>query len=96
MHGFVDVSPGELRVIAEHHPGRLVVRVIHDGCGTAPRDDSPGLGLGMPLIAGLTSALDIGPGLDGKGTETRLTFDLGATPVGPDPAQIERELKPFR
>jgi hypothetical protein len=30
----------------------------------------------------LASELVVGPGLDGKGTETRLTFDVSATPAG--------------
>jgi anti-sigma regulatory factor (Ser/Thr protein kinase) len=46
IHGFIDSSPGALHVIAEHHPGRLIVRVIDDGCGLVPRGDSPGMGLG--------------------------------------------------
>jgi anti-sigma regulatory factor (Ser/Thr protein kinase) len=96
IHGFIDSSPGELHVIAEHHPGRLVVRVIDDGCGLVPRADSPGLGLGAPLMARLASELVIGPGLDGTGTETRLTFDLSATPAGPGPEQVERQLNQFR
>ena len=96
IHGFVDSSPGALQVIAEHHSGRLIVRVIDDGRGLVPRADSPGLGLGTPLMIRLASEVVVGPGLDGKGTETRLTFDLSATPAGPGPEQVERQVNQFR
>ena len=34
-----------------------------------PRPDSPGLGLGLPLIANLSDNLEIRDGPDGRGTE---------------------------
>jgi hypothetical protein len=39
----------------------------------------------------LASELVVGPGLDGKGTETRLTFDLSATPPAAS-EQVEGQL----
>ena len=38
-----------------------------------PRPDSPGLGLGLPLIATLTESLELGTGED-DATEVRMTF----------------------
>lgn len=52
---------------------RLVVR--DHGRGMAPRADSPGLGVGLPLIATLASALQISAAGSG-GTEVRMTFSL--------------------
>ena len=42
-----------------------------------PRPDSPGLGLGLPLIATLAESLELGTGRSEE-TEVRMTFDLGA------------------
>jgi serine/threonine-protein kinase RsbW/stage II sporulation protein AB (anti-sigma F factor) len=40
-----------------------------------PRPDSPGLGLGLPLIATLTETLELGRSPDNR-TEIRMTFRL--------------------
>jgi serine/threonine-protein kinase RsbW len=40
-----------------------------------PRPDSPGLGLGLPLIATLADSLELGSG-KGERTEVRMTFSL--------------------
>ncbi len=74
LHAYVDLPPGRISVTAE--PGRdcLVVRVIDDGRGMMPRSDSPGLGLGLPTMATLTSSCDIREAPGGQGTEVRLVF----------------------
>jgi anti-sigma regulatory factor (Ser/Thr protein kinase) len=61
--------------------------VIHDrGRGIVPRADSPGLGLGLPLIATLAGSLELGTG-ESDETEVRMTFALtAADPVLDDPA----------
>ena len=43
-----------------------------------PRADSPGLGLGLPLIATLAESLELGTG-DAEETEVRMTFALTAS-----------------
>ena len=40
--------------------GEFFVVVCDEGIGMAPRTDSPGLGLGLGLIAGLAKRLEIG------------------------------------
>jgi serine/threonine-protein kinase RsbW/stage II sporulation protein AB (anti-sigma F factor) len=40
-----------------------------------PRPDSPGLGLGLPLIATLAESLELGTGINER-TEVRMTFLL--------------------
>ena len=50
-HGFVGRSPGKFRVSVETGAEELEVLVEDNGSGMVPRPDSPGLGLGLPLIA---------------------------------------------
>ncbi|MDX6664264.1 MAG: hypothetical protein QOG68_470, partial [Solirubrobacteraceae bacterium] len=47
--------------------------VRDEGCGPTPRTDSPGLGLGLPLMARLTRELQV-LDRDPTGTLVRLTF----------------------
>jgi serine/threonine-protein kinase RsbW/stage II sporulation protein AB (anti-sigma F factor) len=54
---------------------RLTVVVADRGRGILPRADSPGLGLGLPLIATLAESLELGKGADEQ-TEVRMTFNL--------------------
>jgi serine/threonine-protein kinase RsbW len=56
--------------------GGLVVVVRDFGCGMAPRLDSPGLGLGLPLIAASTSSVQIDTPPEGGRTEISMAFDL--------------------
>ncbi len=54
---------------------RLSIVVRDEGRGILPRADSPGLGLGLPLIATLAESLELGKGED-ESTEVRMTFSL--------------------
>lgn len=54
----------------------LEVVVQDSGTGIRPRPDSPGLGLGLSLIARLTSHLEVLQGPHGRGTELRLWFSF--------------------
>ncbi len=65
---------GPLTVAAGIRDGRLAVAVRDEGRGMLPRADSPGLGLGLPLIATLAETLELGG--DGDGSEVRMTFRL--------------------
>jgi serine/threonine-protein kinase RsbW len=67
-------SEGSLRVRA-HVDGRELIVVVGDtGAGLAPRPDSPGLGLGMPLMASVTTSFHIVS--QGDGTEVHMAFAL--------------------
>lgn len=57
--------------------GELVVTVRDHGTGMAPRVDSPGLGVGLPVMAAIADALEIDTPAD-TGTLLRMTFDLRA------------------
>jgi serine/threonine-protein kinase RsbW len=59
-HAYVDApTPGPLTVETYREKGTFVVIVSDEGIGIAPRADSPGLGMGLPLIARLTDRLQI-------------------------------------
>jgi anti-sigma regulatory factor (Ser/Thr protein kinase) len=61
MHAYRgDPAPGQLAVDAYRDNGEFFVIVCDEGIGMAPRTDSPGLGLGLGLIAGLSKRLEIG------------------------------------
>jgi serine/threonine-protein kinase RsbW len=60
MHAYRDeAGPGPLAVDAYRDKGEFFVVVCDEGTGMAPRTDSPGLGLGLGLIAGLAKRLEI-------------------------------------
>jgi serine/threonine-protein kinase RsbW len=76
MHAFVDrPAPGTLTVCAVREGDALCVVVRDDGSGMKPRLDSPGLGIGMPLMTGTTQALKFGESPEG-GTEVTMRFAL--------------------
>ena len=65
---------GELKVRAFIDASELVVIVCDTGIGLAPRPDSPGLGLGMPLMASVTTRFQVVSA--GDGTEIHMAFAL--------------------
>jgi serine/threonine-protein kinase RsbW len=69
-----DGRPGEMRVRVALHPREVEVVVEDDGHGMVPRADSPGLGLGLPLIAMLSERLDV-HSEPGAGTRLLITFN---------------------
>jgi anti-sigma regulatory factor (Ser/Thr protein kinase)/PAS domain-containing protein len=73
IHAFLDREPGGVRVSASVGVDEIVVVVADDGRGMQPRPDSPGLGMGLPLIGQLAAHLDISVPTGG-GTELRMTF----------------------
>jgi serine/threonine-protein kinase RsbW/stage II sporulation protein AB (anti-sigma F factor) len=67
-------APGEIRLtIAVDDQARLCVSVAHDGPGMTPRPDSPGLGIGLPLIAELADDLQV---ITDHGTTMVMRFAL--------------------
>jgi serine/threonine-protein kinase RsbW len=66
---------GPLGVRASIDDGLVTIVVADRGRGITPRPDSPGLGLGLPLIATLADSLELGTSDAGE-TEVRMTFRL--------------------
>ena len=74
VHAYVDAPrPGLVRVAASIEGDSLLVEVCDDGSGMMPRLDSPGLGVGLPVIADMADTLDIGNSARG-GTRLRMSF----------------------
>jgi serine/threonine-protein kinase RsbW len=74
VHAYPD-GEGPMEISAALRDGRLAVAVRDEGRGMLPRPDSPGLGLGLPLIATLAETLELGRSDDDR-TEIRMTFQL--------------------
>ena len=74
IHAFVGRPPRRVSLIAEPGDGSVLVWVLDDGRGMTPRTDSPGLGLGLTLMASLTTRCVIREGPSGRGTEVRMVF----------------------
>ena len=73
LHAYRDSEVGDMRVVACDEPDRLVVVVRDYGEGMRPRPDSPGLGMGLPLITSMTDDLQI-ESAEGSGTLLRMHF----------------------
>jgi serine/threonine-protein kinase RsbW len=75
VHAYPDSEEGPLEVEAKLSGEDLTVIVRDRGKGIAPRPDSPGLGLGLPLIASLADTVKLGRNDDGH-TEVQMGFSL--------------------
>jgi serine/threonine-protein kinase RsbW len=80
VHAYPGDEEGLMDLEVAHDDAELFLTVRDHGRGMAPRADSPGLGVGLPLIATLADALQISGSSDG-GTEVRMSFDLKPTDV---------------
>ena len=72
-------DPGPIQIEARRPNGYLCLYVRDEGCGLTPRLDSPGLGLGLPLISQTAAELEVRRPEHG-GTELVMRFDLPAQP----------------
>lgn len=78
MHAYVGIPIGQVHVHARRAgQGRLLVQISDDGLGMIPRTDSPGLGLGVPIMAQAAEDVRVASRADGPGTMLMLRFDLG-------------------
>ncbi|MCD6727859.1 MAG: ATP-binding protein [Solirubrobacteraceae bacterium] len=82
VHAYPDDEVGLLEVEAVVDPPLLHVTVRDRGRGFAPRPDSPGLGMGLSMIAAVTRTLEVGSEPDGS-HEVRMTFVV-ADAAAPD------------
>jgi anti-sigma regulatory factor (Ser/Thr protein kinase) len=75
VHAYPDGRNGPMEVIASRDEDTLTVLVRDWGRGIEPRPDSPGLGLGLSLIAALADSVQLAHG-QVEHTEVRMTFSL--------------------
>ena len=76
MHAYRDrADPGTFTLGLELDGGSLLIDVRDDGLGMIPRDDSPGLGLGLRIIAIVTDAYAFVP-TEAGGAWLSMRFDL--------------------
>jgi serine/threonine-protein kinase RsbW len=85
VHAYRHVpDPASQRIELEAHREHeaLIVIVRDFGCGMSPRLDSPGLGLGLPLIAASTSSVQIDTPPGGGRTEVSMEFAFDEITTG--------------
>lgn len=75
VHAYPDGHEGPMEVVVSMDEDRLTVLVRDWGGGIRPRPDSPGLGLGLSLIAALAEQVQLGHDNE-EHTEVRMTFAL--------------------
>ena len=82
VHAYIEAAePGTVHVTAAVTNRELQVTITDHGRGMLPRADSPGLGLGMPLISSLATSFEIADRDGNGGTVLRMTFALDGPPV---------------
>lgn len=76
LHAYRDHDePGAVTIEAEYLHDHVCFYVRDEGSGLAPRVDSPGLGLGLGLIAQVADSADVRAPEDG-GTEVVMRFNI--------------------
>lgn len=76
VHAYPECE-GTLEVLATLDEDQLTVIVRDEGKGITPNPDSPGLGLGLPLIASLAESMALRRDEHDR-TEVQMNFALGA------------------
>ena len=76
QHAYAGREPGPVWVIAEVLSKQLVITVADRGKGMTPRPDSPGMGLGLPIISKLAREVTIES--EGRGAGVSASFDIEA------------------
>ena len=77
LHAYLDAEePGEVEVRARLDEQELILQVSDGGRGMKPRADSPGLGMGLPLIAQMTDHFEVLDHEDRPGVCLRMHFEL--------------------
>ncbi|MEA2157038.1 MAG: hypothetical protein QOE11_3178 [Solirubrobacteraceae bacterium] len=78
LHAYRDgMKAGDVRVLVTHEDDFLDVSICDRGVGMSPRRDSPGMGLGLSLMAHESHSCEIRTSPAG-GTEVVLRFALAA------------------
>lgn len=91
VHAY-DGGGGLMDIVVHARTEELEIAIRDHGRGMAPRTDSPGLGVGLPLMATLAASMELLTP-DGGGTEVRMRFPTPAA-TAPAPSadhQAQRE-----
>jgi anti-sigma regulatory factor (Ser/Thr protein kinase) len=82
IHAYRDrENAGDVHVLVQHADDFLDVSICDNGVGMSPRSDSPGMGLGLSLMAHEAQSFEVKRSAAG-GTEVLLRFEL--YPTGSD------------
>jgi stage II sporulation protein AB (anti-sigma F factor) len=78
IHGYRDGASGQIAVEAklDADPEALLITVADEGVGMSPHPESPGLGLGLPLIHRFATSVDVEAPV--RGTRLHMRFALGS------------------
>jgi serine/threonine-protein kinase RsbW len=76
VHGYADGPVETFTVEADSLGDELRVIVRDRGRGMVPRPDSPGLGLGLPLISQMADRVEVRSPPEGEGVELCMIFSL--------------------
>jgi anti-sigma regulatory factor (Ser/Thr protein kinase) len=76
-HAYLDRAAGPMRLCCRCRPGLVTFVVSDEGEGLVPRPDSPGLGLGLPIMAQLADEFEISD-RGHTGTSVRMGFASSA------------------
>jgi anti-sigma regulatory factor (Ser/Thr protein kinase) len=80
VHAYREAQePGRIELRAERLGARVRIVVRDEGLGLVPRLDSPGAGLGLPLIAHLAEHVDV---TSDQGTTILMEFCAGGSRGG--------------
>ena len=74
-HAYVDGRIGPMHLLGARAGDCVCFTVVDHGGGLKPRPDSPGVGLGLPLIAELSDHFEISDA-GGTGTTVRMDFSV--------------------
>ncbi len=77
VHAYIGMPPGPLHLTAKVEGRRLEVCVRDEGGGLRARPDSPGIGVGLPLIAAVTESLQLANS-EGQPSSVTMAFNLDA------------------
>ena len=87
LHAYPEREPGWVHVQASIDDDGVAVSVADDGLGMRPRTDSPGIGLGLPLMSDLADRVEV---ISRRpGTRIRAFFNLMG-PAGPHGLPLAR------
>jgi serine/threonine-protein kinase RsbW len=82
VHAYAGEAPGPVIVEADADgEGHFIVVISDEGTGMLPEAASPGLGLGIPLMARMADRVEVTTGDGSAGTRVSLCFSLDGSGV---------------